>query len=70
MTEINDNKKLTVDEYRKLVYGVKRSYSTANTQIKLDLPPKKSFSYARFTTITDPNTINIDKQTLKYVKPK
>lgn len=27
MTEINDNKKLTVDEYRNLIYGIKRPKS-------------------------------------------
>jgi mitogen-activated protein kinase 15 len=47
MTEINDNKKLSVDEYRYLIYGIKRSYSANMIENRKEQNAKKSSSYSR-----------------------
>lgn len=73
-TSVDDNTKLTVDEYRKFVYGPKRthvSYQSAFGQSKSLGNEKKPSS---FTKVPSSSNINEkehpkpEKQTLRYVR--
>jgi hypothetical protein len=76
MTEINDNKKLTVDEYRRLIYGAKRSQSSSAHETKSLANNRKSASYTRLGVQTEPNEASDPdeqdkkKPGLKYVRSK
>lgn len=52
-----------------MIYGTKRSFSTGSDP-KANIITKKSSSYTRLDTAPEVQSFGIDKQTLKYVKPK
>lgn len=75
-TSVDDNKKLSVEEYRNFIYGNRRSNTPTSTNVpKAETPIKKSNSYGKLssgafysykTSLAD--KVHRDKQTLKYVR--
>ena len=72
-TSIDDNKKLTVEEYRTLVYGVQKNHSSMAID-KNGGGVKKSSSFTKFSSPSYTSSVTQDKdeyqKPLRYVRSK